>query len=302
MKTVHAIGEFKLIDRIRRRLHRPTSVVAGIGDDAAVARTKHGELLLFASDMLVEGTHFRRDALSPAAIGWKALACNISDIAAMGGAPLWAVVSLGLPPRTPIAFVDGLYAGLERCARRNRCAVVGGDTVRAPQVIVDVAIIGYAASSQVVRRSGARIGDTLCVTGRLGGSYLSGHHAAFTPRVAEAQALLKRARIHAMMDLSDGLASDLWQMSRASGAILRIEAKQVPISRAGKTLRHALMDGEDFELLFAVAARDVARLPRRMGSCPVTSIGRVVRRGVGVELQRRDGRIVPLIPTGFRHF
>ena len=303
MRTVRDLGEVGLIARLRARVRRPPSVAVGIGDDAAVLRGPGaGRRLLFASDMLVEGVHFLRRRVSAQAIGWKALACNVSDIAAMGGVPRWAVVSLGLPRATPVRFVDALYAGLERCARRFGVAIVGGDTVRAPQVVVDVAILGTVRPRHLALRSGVRVGDRLFVTGRLGGSYPSGHHARFLPRLAEAQALLRRVRVHAMIDLSDGLASDLWQLSRASGVALQVEAARVPVARAGRSVAHALMDGEDFELLFAVGAEEASRVPRRIGACPVTRIGSAVRRGAGVELVRRDGRISPLAPRSFRHF
>lgn len=302
MDTVRALGEFPLIDRLTRRLHRSRSVQVGVGDDAAVLKGFGAQRLLFASDMLIEGVHFRRRHTPAHWIGWKALACNVSDIAAMGGVPRWAVVSLGIPPTTPLAFVDGLYRGLERCARRFGLAIVGGDTVRAPQVIVDVAILGTVEPKHLTLRRGARVADVLFVTGRLGGSYRSGRHARFVPRLREAQQLVRRVRVRAMMDLSDGLASDLWQMSRAGRVRLRVDAARIPVSRAGKTLYHALMDGEDFELLFAVSPNQAGRVPKRLGRCPVTRIGRVVGRGVGVELERASGRIEPLLPQGFRHF
>lgn len=302
MTAVRRLGEVGLIRVISRRLHRDASVRVGVGDDAAVLRGSGRTDWLFACDMLVEGTHFVRARLPAAWVGWKALACNVSDIAAMGGVPRWAVVSLGLPPATPVAWVKALYRGIERCARAFSMSLVGGDTTRAAQIIVDVAIIGEAPRTGAVLRSGARLGDALFVTGRLGGSYVSGRHARFTPRVREAQALLRRVKVHAMMDLSDGLASDLWQMARASRATLRIEALRIPVARAAKTVHHALTDGEDFELLFAVAARDVARVPPRLGACPVTRIGTVVRRGAGVEQVDPRGRVQPLTITGFQHF
>jgi thiamine-monophosphate kinase len=315
---------------------------------AAEATASHeAPLLLFASDMLIEGVHFRlapgdriprrradgsaRGREVPAEwVGWKALAANLSDVAAMAGVPLWAVVSLGLPPRTPVRVVEALARGLTRCARRFGVAVVGGDTVRAPQLVVDVAIVGAVSPRRLTLRRGAAVGDRLFVTGRLGGSLRSGHHARLTPRLAEAQRLVRLARITAMMDLSDGLASDLWQMSRASHVVLRVAAASLPVApaarwcvdrrcacrrflppvagragvieRAGRGVYHALMDGEDFELLFAVGCDEAARVPRHLGACPVTPIGQAVRRGEGVELERPDGRIVPLIPRGFRHF
>lgn len=302
MNTLRGLGEVGLIARLRRRLHRNAGVLVGIGDDAAVLRAPVGHRLLFASDMLVEDVHFRRRLVPPQWIGWKALACNVSDIAAMGGVPRWAVVSLGAPPTTPVRFLDELSRGLERCARRFHMAIVGGDTVRAPQIVIDVAIIGSVDPRDLTLRSGVRVGDILFVTGRLGGSYPSGRHARFLPRVHEAQTLVKHVRVHAMMDLSDGLASDLWQMSRASHAQLRINALQIPVSRVGRTLKHALMDGEDFELLFAVNSRDAPRVPRRIGTTPVTPIGTVTGRGVGVQIEHSNGHIRPLMPQGFQHF
>lgn len=312
MPAVHALGEVALIERLRRRLGaaaRSAQVRIGIGDDAAVLAGPGGRLLLLASDMLVEGVHFRlprqgrgRRTVAPRWIGWKALAVNLSDIAAMGGEPLAAVISLGLPAATPVAFVDGLYRGLAACARRFRCPMVGGDTVRAPQVVVDVAILGTVKPQHLTRRSGAQVGDVLFVTGRLGGSLSSGRHARFVPRLREAQSLVRRVKVRAMMDLSDGLASDLWQMSRASRTVLRVRRAAVPVAQAAGSVEHALMDGEDFELLFAVARCDTHRVPRRLGVCPVTRIGTVVGRGVRVEQEYPDGRIRPLVPTGFRHF
>ena len=300
--TIRRLGEAGLIARAAWRFRRATSVLVGIGDDAAVLRRPSAGHLLLASDMLIEDVHFRRAQLSPAWIGWKALACNISDIAAMGGLPRWAVVSLGVPPNTPVRFTDGVSAGLARCAKRFGVAIVGGDTVRAPQVVLDVAILGTASPRHLTLRSGARVGDVLFVTGRLGGSYSSGRHARFLPRLVEAQALVKRVRVHAMMDVSDGLASDLWQMSRASRATLRIDEAKIPVASSAGTVYHALHDGEDFELLFAVGAREAGKVPRRIGSCPVTRIGRVTKRGIGVELQQGSGRISRLIPRGFKHF
>ena len=322
MRSIRTVGEVGLIARLGRRLPRGADVEAGVGDDAAVLRPPAGvPHLLFACDMLVEGTHFLRAGRgrTPAGwIGWKALAVNVSDIAAMGGIPRWAVVSLGLPPATPLRFADELYVGLSRCARHFGVSIVGGDTVRASRLIIDVAILGTVAAGRAVLRSGVRPGDVLFVTGRLGGSYESGRQARFIPRLAESQALLRRVRVRAMMDLSDGLASDLWQMSRASGVRLRIEALRVPVAAAARRcwrrgcrcrvarnlgpVYHALMDGEDFELLFAVRPAEARRVPRRVRGCPVTPIGQAMSRGVGVELVHPDGRVKPLVPTGFRHF
>ena len=290
-----------------RQLGRPPAGVrVGIGDDTAVIRWTAREHLLFASDMLVEGVHFRlgrgQGAVAPRWIGWKALAANVSDIASMGGLPRYAVVSLGLPARTPVAVVDQLYQGLARCAARFTMAVVGGDTVRAPQLVIDVAILGTVLKSQLALRSGARTGDQVFVTGRLGGSLISGRHATFVPRIEQAQWLVRHVPIGAMMDLSDGLASDLWQLARSSRVTFQIDESRIPVSRAGKTTWHALMDGEDYELLFTVSARAAARVPRSIAGVPVTRIGTVTGRGAGVFLVEKRGTIRRIVPQGFQHF
>jgi len=310
MTTVAKVGEVGIIRRMARRIGSHPSVVVGVGDDAAVLRLpdRASDRLLFASDMLIEGVHFTQADVPPEWIGWKAMASNISDIAAMGGRPTHAVVSVGMPASTPMRVADGLSRGLVRCAKRFDVAIVGGDTVRAPQLVVDVAMLGTARHDRVTLRSGARVGDRVFVTGRLGGSLRSGRHARFIPRLAESQWLIRHAPIHAMMDLSDGLASDAWQMARASRVTLRIDEARVPISRAARQAAgkspawHALMDGEDFELLFTVPAPLVARLPRVIGRVPLAEIGVVRRGGPSVELITSDGRVVPLNPEGFRHF
>lgn len=302
MMRISALGEARLIERIRRQLPTTPSVRIGIGDDAAVLLSSGKEDVLFASDMLVEDVHFTRKQTPAQWVGWKALACNVSDIAAMGGLPRWAVVSLGLPLSTSVKWVDGLYQGLMRCAKRYGVAVVGGDTVRAPKLVVDVAIVGAVPAGRAILRSGARVGDQVFVTGHLGGSLVSGRHATFVPRLAQAQWLAQHRAAHAMIDLSDGLASDVWQLARASHVTVRVEAARIPVSKAGRTLRHALMDGEDFELLCAVPKAFAARIPSMIQRVPVTRIGEVVSRRVGVELVRRDGRIEPIVPTGFKHF
>lgn len=304
---ISELGECGLIQRISRCVRTDRDVLRGIGDDCAVLRARGAKLLLFASDMLVERVHFRRSA-PPAAVGWKALAVNVSDVAAMGGIPRHAVISLGLPKRTPVAWVDGLYRGLRRCAGRFRVNLVGGDTDRAQRLVVDVAILGEVERNRVVYRSGARPGDILLVTGRLGGAVRSGRHLRFTPRLHEARALGRRARIHAMIDLSDGLGADLVRLCQASRVSAVLELELIPRAR-GCSLDAALNEGEDFELLMAAAPAEAARLlrwGRRNLRCGLHRIGRIVRRKKGIPVILQAGTRTRSCPqlnlAGFQHF
>jgi thiamine-monophosphate kinase len=271
MKTVRDIGEFGLIRQLSKNI--PLA-----GDDCAVLP---GGLLL-TCDPVVEGIHYLPG--TPARrVGWKAMARNLSDIAAMGGRPRWAVVSLGLRPATPVRWVTQLYAGMHAAAGKFGCRIVGGDTthVKHEQFVV-VTMLGEA--ERPVMRTGSKIGDSVFVTGKLG----TGRHLTFVPRVKEARWLVHNFDIHAMIDLSDGLASDVKHL----GVGIDLDAAEIP----GR-LPAALTRGEDFELLFTLDPREVTAL-RTQWKFPVklTEIGRVVR-GRGVRL---DGR--PLTAEGYDHF
>ena len=283
MKTIRDLGEFGLIAQLRRQLDS-----RHIGDDCAVLPgPKPGYRLLYTCDPVVEGVHFL-PATPARQVGWKAMARNLSDIAAMGGQPLWAVVSLGLRARTPVRYVRDLYAGMTAVARQFGCEIVGGDTthVRGEQFVV-VALIGEVERHRLTLRSGARPGDRVFVTGKLGGSR-AGKHLRFTPRLAEARWLTGHCRIHAMLDISDGLASDLQRLVDASQVGVDIVARQIP--RNG-SLHAALTDGEDFELLFTTSARDAVKLRKKF-----FEIGGVIpQRGVFLDGQR-------LTKKGYDHF
>jgi thiamine-monophosphate kinase len=312
MTTVGKIGEFNLIRRLQKRLEsrRPRSafVVAGIGDDCAVLRSGDPDkFLLYTCDPVVEGVHFLKNT-PPRQVGWKAMARNLSDIAAMGGQPRWAVVSIGLRPTTSLRYVDRLYDGLSAAARRFGCVIVGGDTthVKHEQFVV-VTLLGEVEKSKLTLRSGSKIGDSVFVTGSLGGS-LRGKHLRFAPRITEARWLVQQFRVHAMIDLSDGLSSDLQRMVEASHSNIGFEvfAAEIPLAPATRgNLNAALNDGEDFELLFTIDPRDVTRLRaawRREFRLPLSEIGRVVRSPGNVHLVTKDGRRRPLAAGGYDHF
>ncbi len=256
--NVSDLGEFGLIAKIRKYAPMTSSVVKGIGDDTAVLRHAKDKYLLFTTDMLVEGTHFMR-RMGAAGIGHKALACSISEIAAMGGVPTHAVVSLGVGPKTPLRFVEEMYKAMGILSKRFGVSIVGGDTVRSDKIIINVALLGEVAKKYLVTRDKARPGDWIFVTGTLGRSLATGKHLNFTPRIEEARFLVKNFKPSTMMDISDGLAGDLNHVLKASRVGARLWEDAVPRTK-GATLAQALTDGEDFELLFTLKESDAMRL------------------------------------------
>ncbi len=294
-------GEFELIHRLRRRAGCDPRVVVGIGDDAAVVRPPSGRHLLLAADMLVEGGHFRRG--TPArAVGRKALACNLSDIAAMGGTPRQALVSIGVPAGTPRRFVDDLFSGIFALAEEFGTRIVGGDTVRSRQLVVAVTLIGEAPPGGWVGRAGARPGDTICVTGPLGRSWKDGRDLRFVPRVKEARLLVRRGPPRAMIDISDGLAADLGHLLDAGGVGAVLHTGAIPLA-VGARIEEALYDGEDYELIFTMDPRTADRIRRRPGGIGrLYPIGEVTDRRGELILEGPDGRRRRIPRRGFRHF
>jgi len=273
---VGGIGEDKLVATLLKGLPGARDVVRGPGDDCAVIGFPQGKRWrLLKTDCVIEGIHFRpgEDARK---IGWKALARAVSDIAAMGGRPLHALVTVAISPSTELKRAVAIYAGLKKCAARYGIAIVGGETARSPgPMFISVTLSGEVERRQCVFRSGGRPGDRLFVTGRLGGS-LAGRHLIFQPRVEEALWLTRHFQLHAMMDLSDGLGADLPRLAQASGCGYLINEGSLPLNPGCKP-KQALSDGEDYELLFALAPRDAARLqilwPRKYPKLPLTEIG-----------------------------
>jgi thiamine-monophosphate kinase len=312
-----AAGEFALIERFTRSLPlEGEGVVVGPGDDAAVLRPRPGEDLVATVDAVVEGVHF--DARhAPSDVGWKALAVNLSDLAAMGARPLHAVVALGLPAGTEAAVVAGIARGLGACARAHRVAIVGGNVSRARDLSVTVTALGAVPQGRALLRAGARPGDLVLVTGTLGDAALgraAGAPRALalrqrrpTPRVRAGVALAAIAR--AAIDVSDGLAQDLGHLCRASGVGARIGVADLPLSpayrRAARRLADpwgpALAGGEDYELVLAVAPQSLAaaRAAAARARTPLTAIGRFVR-GRGVRVVGERGERVS-VPAGHDH-
>ena len=250
--SVSALGEEKLIAALRGWLGSASPRAPfGIGDDCAVLPAARGRQLITV-DPVIYPRHFD-DAVPARAVGAKLLKRNLSDLAAMGGRPTAAVLALTLDARVSVAWLEGFYRGLAACARRYRVPIVGGDVAQADgSVAVSLTLLGTATGPRVLTRTGARSGDHIWVTGRLGGSLRRGHHFKFIPRLAEGAWLARRAEVRAMMDVSDGLAKDLHALT-PSGTVPALDATAVP-RHAGCDLRAALTDGEDYELVFATAA------------------------------------------------
>ncbi|MDD5201394.1 MAG: thiamine-phosphate kinase [Terrimicrobiaceae bacterium] len=272
--------EDELVARLVRRLPIGRRVVAGAGDDCAAMRVPgRKDLQLLKTDCLVEDVHFRRE--HPAKqVGWKALCRAISDIAACGGKPDAALVTVAAPGDLGAAYLDGIYRGLARAARRYGVSIVGGETARSPGgLFLSIALTGWVKPGRLALRSGGRAGDALFVTGRLGGSFGKagrGSHLSFTPRVAEGRWLAKRGCLHAMMDLSDGLGADLPRLADASRTGYAVDLESIP-RRRGCTVERAVADGEDYELLIAVAEGGAASLAKawrqKFPLLPLTRIG-----------------------------
>jgi thiamine-monophosphate kinase len=301
------MGEFEFIDWLRRRTPAANRVAVGPGDDAAVLDWPGGRQCVVTTDMLLEGSCFRLRDAGPRRVGRKAMSVNLSDIAAMAAVPVAAVVSVGLPRQGGRALAEDLYLGLREVADRFATPIIGGDTNSwEGPLVISVTLLGEATPRGPVLRSGARPGDRLLVTGPLGGSIL-GKHLDFTPRVHEALRLHETASLHAMIDLSDGLAADVGKLCAESrcGAVLHADA--IPISDDARRmnddrppLEHALGDGEDFELVFAVAPADAHRLVAEQPVPGITlvQIGTCIESGLW--LQHGDSRH-PLPPLGYVH-
>jgi thiamine-monophosphate kinase len=284
--------EFRHISWIRKRLDADPRVQVPPGDDAALVESPTGGLLTTV-DMLLEGVHFTFNEATPRQIGHKAINVNFSDIAAMAGTPLFALLAVGLPTGSTDELAEGLFNGLKEAADRFNVAIIGGDTNSSRSgVVVSVTVLGTPHPKGVLKRSGAKPGDAVMVTGKLGYSRL-GKHLSFAPRIIEAQRLHERFRLTAMMDVSDGLGGDIFHLTGESKVGAVIDADAVPITEGAaddrSPLMHALSDGEDFELLFTTPPDDAQRIlneqPLADLGVPITRIG-VITEETGVRLRR----------------
>jgi thiamine-monophosphate kinase len=321
--------EEEIIERFRRAFpFRPGGrLLLGIGDDAALVRPAPGKDLILTCDGSLEGVHFLRDKHSPDAVAYRALARAVSDIAAMGGVPQCFLLTLALPSVLTGRWLDEFLAGLRRAAKMFHVKHSGGDTTHNPRIFISIIVLGEVQPGRAILRSGARPGDLLCVSGRLGEAQLGlelilkglsrqakwrplrRKHLRPQPRLALGQWLAKQNIASALIDLSDGLSTDLGHICDASGVGARVYTDKIPLARIPEELRRrrfdplalALHGGEDYELLFTVPRSRARRLPRNFRGTPLTVIGEITR-GARVLLVRPDGREQKLSPLGWDPF
>jgi thiamine-monophosphate kinase len=270
------VGENRLLEQLLLHLPRNAGVVLGAGDDCAIVESGRRDVLnLLKTDCLVEGIHFAKSS-PPSQVGWKAMARPLSDFAAMSGLPQFALVTLIVPATRDVSWVRQLYRGIGKAAGRFDVAVVGGETsnIKGPAVI-SISLTGFVENKRWISRAGGKAGDELFVTGRLGGA-LGGRHLKFVPRIAESRWITKNFPIHAMMDISDGLGTDLPRLARASQVGFEVDEAALPLNR-GCTIRQAISDGEDYELLFAISPKAsrslLSRWRKKFPNVPLTRIG-----------------------------
>jgi thiamine-monophosphate kinase len=336
------IGEFELIRRLQQATPLPpsaaSSVVAGIGEDAAVLKPRAGRVMLATTDLLADRVHFDLSVITYRQLGYKAVVANLSDIAAMGGVPRYVLIALALSPRETARDVSALYTGIREACRPVGCAVVGGDTSASRGgLFLCLTLLGEAAPREVLRRSGARAGDRIYVTGTLGdaraglellrgptkrsrktavgardAAYLIARHVAPTARVREGRLLAETGLASAAIDLSDGLAGDLRHMCEESGVGGLVDLRRLPVSpallayaraRRRPPWEYALIGGEDYELLFTVPPKLAARVDAliRRRRLRATAIGAITSRRRGLRVIGADGAVRPLTAKSYEH-
>ncbi len=340
LTAVSEIGEFGLIARMRAALGDPAddeNLLAGIADDAAVYRAGEGKVHVLTTDALVEGVHFDRSFMPMGHLGVKALSVNVSDVVAMNARPRYATVTLGLPQSVYVEEVEALYGGFRQACALYGMTVIGGDTISARQLTLSVTVIGEAGEEDIVYRKGAQPGDALCVTGDLGAAYaglkilveqrerLQQEGEGFTPDLEEFSYVIQRQlaptarlkavsewkeksfRPHALIDISDGLASEVHHLCEAGGVGARLFGAALPVALETRAVADrfeedvdvfALFGGEDYELLFAAAPDDLDRLDE----ASFIVIGEVREQDEGVQIRTPEGGAVALRPGGFDHF
>jgi len=338
---ISSLGEFGLIDRMQSRLAdipRSENLIVGIGDDAAVYRAGDTKLHVVTTDVLIEGVHFDRTFIPTSYLGWKAIAVNVSDVVAMNAKPLYATVSAGLPRNFSVEMMDGLYDGMAEACKAYGMELVGGDTSTAHALYLSITVIGEVDEKDVVFRRGANVGDYLCLSGDVGGAYaglkvlldqreqLENMGDSYEPDLEAFQYVIRRqlrpkarldvieglkkagVRPTSMIDVSDGVASEVHHIGLRSGVGATVRVPAVPFDPETRAVADQFMDdvdayalfgGEDYELLFTVAPEDVQAIDDMEG---VSVIGTIEEAAKGVRAYSPDTGLMPLHPAGYQHF
>jgi thiamine-monophosphate kinase len=290
---LHNLGEFGMIEKITKIIGH-TSAVEGIGDDAAVLKLSWNRYLLATVDTLVQGVHFPKGKVDFRFLGQKTLAVNISDIAAMGGKPTAALISLAIPAKIEVKKVEQFYRGLEEMAKKHQIAIVGGDTVASPKaIVISLCLLGEVKKSHLLRRKGAKVGDYICVTGKFGLAAKKKYSVVPPVRLNEVELLARLGALNAMIDSSDGLAVSVRILAQASEVGAELWEKEIP--REG-SLEQALYGGEDYELVFTVPQSKVDKVKRQVKG--ITVIGKIVPQDLGIVVIDKS----KLKNKEFRHF
>ncbi len=328
------IGEFGFIDTIKEECTTTSkNVIKGIGDDCAVFAPSSGRVLLLTTDMLVEDIHFLKSKMTPYQLGWKSIAVNLSDIAAMGGRPLVLLISLAIPPKTDVKLMQDFYKGMKDICEHYDITIVGGDTVASPdKLVINISLIGDAKENEVLYRSGARPGDSIYLTGNVGdsfaglkilkkgisapksiASYFTKIHNEPNPLIEKGMAIAASGLANAMIDVSDGLLSDLGHICKESSVGAMLFRSKIPLSSELKSLASreklnplelALSGGEDYHLLITVPKVNIKNFEivcKDKGLLPLYLIGKIVE-GKGIKMVNDDGSLEEINIKGFNHF
>jgi thiamine-monophosphate kinase len=288
------IGEFRLIENIAKKIKTGPSVVEGIGDDCAVLKYKKNKYLLFATDMIIDGVHFDIKKAPASSIGHKALAVNISDIAACGGIPRWAVISAGIPKNTGSSYAYDIYRGINNLARKFSIDLVGGDTNCSEKLTLSVALLGEALKEELVLRQGAKEGDSLVITGPLCEKPC---HLDFLPRLRESRFIVKELMPTSMIDISDGLLPDLDHILKKSRKGACIYESLIPVIGKKASIGKLVNTGEQFELLFTMPKKMLGFMPKGF-----YVIGEISGDSPCITFVKRSGKRNKIIPKGYTHF
>lgn len=296
METLKQIGEHAAIQRLLPFLKEHPDLKVGAGDDCAVVTAPNSAFdWVLTTDPLISGTHFLPDE-EPERIGHKAVGRVLSDLAAMGAEPLFLLINIACPPETEMAYLEAIYDEAAQLCSEFGTVIVGGDMAQGPELALHVFGIGRLPADTALLRSGAKPGDAIYVTGPLGGSYLSGRHLEFTPRIKEGLALRRSKAVTAMMDISDGLATDLRHICSQSGVSAELHAEQIPRNE-NCAVENALFDGEDFELLFTCAPDAAPEV-----DFPIHRIGTLTEGGEQIVIISPEGEHDTLNAKAFEHF